>query len=146
MRRALASSLLVLSALAPQATRGGRELVDEEYRFKLVAPGTDWQVLGEEEARKMAPDSVAMLFQPRGVFAAVIVEHAPDADVAAMAAVMRDGLGCEEREDEGTWELEYRGRPAVRYQLSGRVDELGLRYQNTVFKNGEFLYQVLCWG
>jgi hypothetical protein len=146
MGRETLASLLVLSALVPCGTGGQRELVDEEYRFRLVAPGAEWQLLGEDEARKMAPDAVAMLLQPRGVFAAVIVEHAPDADVAAMAAVMRDAVGCEEPVDEGTWEIEYRGRAAVRYQLSGRVDELTLRYQNTVFRNGEFLYQLLCWG
>ncbi len=142
--RALAALVL---ALAPATPVSGDELVDEDYRFRIESPGKEWQLLHEDQARGLCPDAIAGLFRP-GLFMVVIAEHAPGCELRAMGRTIFESMTGEMEDpvEEGEAELSFQGRAAVRYQFSGSVDEQRFRYQVTLFTNGEYIYQVNCWG
>jgi hypothetical protein len=147
MRWVLAAALALFPCSVQAAQEDlRRELVDEDYRFRIVSPGKSWRILDEAEARTIIPDAIAILYGPGGLFAAVVVEHVPGVELAAMARIIHDGMELEERVDESYAELEFHGRPAVRFQVTGRIDGRALRFQNTVFAHGDFVYQLVCTG
>jgi hypothetical protein len=39
-------------------------LVDEDYQFHIAWPGPGWTLLGESDARQVAPDAIAGAMNP----------------------------------------------------------------------------------
>jgi hypothetical protein len=138
--------LLAPLLLSPSTVQKSGELVDEDYRFRIEAPDEKWQVLDEDAARKIVPDAVAMLWCPPGLFCAVIVEHAPGIDLASMARTMLDGMPLEGAVEEDYRDVRFQDRSAVRFQVAGTIDGQRMRFQCTVFTNGDYLYQLMSWG
>jgi hypothetical protein len=148
----LAGLLLPAAATAQEGPRTDQELTDDElldhgYLFGLQLGGT-WNLLGEEEIRRMAPVAVAGAMDPEtNRFVMVIVEQTPDPhDLPAVARLLIDGMPLVGKEVEVFRELTFLGLPAVRFVVQGSINGAASRFCNTVVGHRGHLYQFLVWG
>lgn len=162
MRRSLAA-LAVLTALAPAcASTCGRadeeakkvttsssadatkDLVHEHYRFRLAWPGRGWKVLGERDARQLNPDATAGLSNGK-ITLLVIVEHAPGTDLDAVAELFVDNMAIENKERQPTAETTVGDTPARRFEVTGTVNGMAVRFRGLALAHQDHIYQVLAY-
>lgn len=144
---ALLAALFLGLALGIPALAGGQTVedgavVDEDYCFRLRQPRGTWQLLDEEHVKNVVPDAVAGAVSSRGVYGVVIVEPAAGVDLEAFARTILDNMPLEDREVFSDEPIEYLGRPAHRFGVLGKVNDLSARYRLTVFESQGFVYQV----
>ncbi len=154
MKRAVASwifllALLGCSKLLPHDA-GALPIVDPDYQFRLAVPGPGWRLLPEKEMRRLLPDAVAGASESgHGLtdrYGAVIVESYSGDKPRQLAELLVSNMPVEDRQLVSMVDTVFEKEPAVRYQVTGKINGVALRYLNTVFFHQGHAYQVLSWG
>lgn len=140
-------ALAVVALLVPLGPAWAGEDVheDADYRFRLQAPGPGWRVMDAEQIQALVPDAVAGLLSPRGVWAAVIAESAPGVELEGFTRLVLDNMSLERKQEEAFERTTVQGKPAFRFAVSGYVEDVHVRYVNTMFRNGDFVFQIIAW-
>jgi hypothetical protein len=118
-------------------------IVDEDYRFRLDWPGEGWKLLGEEDARKLLPSAVAGVYKDGWLFGVVIVEQADVVDIDAFFETIVESMPLEDKHLVERESVQFVGRRAVRFVLTGQISGIRARYVGYVFESEGHLYQVL---
>ncbi len=137
--------LICLVAGRAQAEEA-KHIVDDEHRFRIEHPGAGWRLLAENEARKVVPDSVAGAVGPRGTYGVVIVERWASTDAQAFATVLINNMPLVNKRVLATSEVRFAQQDAVRFEVTGSVNEIEVLFINHVFIRDGFAFQVLAWG
>jgi len=127
---------------------GARVLFDYDNAFSLKTPNRAWRLIGEDDARKMAPDACAGLRgtgRVRGVQLLTIVEHLPDLGLAEYGEIVVGSIALQDVERLGTEEVTIDGLAALRLEVSGKLGA-DLRFVLYVVRRGEYLQQVIVYG
>jgi hypothetical protein len=124
----------------------GTDLVDEDYRFALSRPGSDWRLLGEKEIQKIVPSASAGAMSMDGFFGVVIVEPFSSEDLQAYARLLVDTMALEEKQPGEIQKVQFQGRPALRFSVVGVTNGMRARFQCLLFANGDHAYQLMAWG
>jgi hypothetical protein len=119
-------------------------LVDEDYRFRLDWPGRGWKVLREDDARRINKDAVAGL-QSDDTNLFVIVESAPGAELADFAALIVDNMAMEDKQAEQE-PARVGDTPAIRIDVSGKLNDTPFRCRGLVLLHQDHAYQVLAFA
>ena len=154
MKRWAASCLFLFSILGCNKllshTVGPEPLVDADYQFRLAAPGPGWKLLPQKEIRRLVPDSVAGAAESgHGVadrHGAVIVEVYSGDKPRELAELLLGNMTLEDKKTVSMVDVEFEKKPAVRYQVTGKINGIDVRYVNVVFFHQSHAYQVLAWG
>ncbi|MDJ0975636.1 MAG: hypothetical protein QNJ98_14330 [Planctomycetota bacterium] len=143
--RIVGSTALLLLLLVGSVHADENVLEDAEYRFRLQSPGPGWRVMDSEAIQAFVPDAVAGLLSPRGVWCAIIAESAPGVELEGFTRLVLDNMGLERKNVEAFDATTVQGKPGFRFVVSGYVEEVHVRYVNTMFRNGDFVFQLICW-
>jgi hypothetical protein len=127
-------------------TTTAKPIVDTDYHFRLSPPGGEWRLMGESEIRKMVPDALAGAIHPQGMFGVVVVEPAPGVAADELAAVVAENMDLEDKQIGPFEPLDYAGKPATRFSVTGTTEGLRFRYVNHVFLHQGYFYQVMGGG
>jgi hypothetical protein len=119
-------------------------VVDDNYRFRLVAPRPGWKLLHTVDIRQLVPDGVAGLMGPDGEFGGVIVEKAPGITLAQGVELIKKATPQAIIESEQ--DLEFEGLPARRLRSSVVLEGSNYSYQHMIFVREGYLYQIIGWG
>src|ERR1051325_6923627 len=100
MNRACALMLLARAAVGapacrPRAHQGrpSEPIVDQDLRFSLKAPSSEWRLIPRAEIRGITPDAVAGAEQMQsGIYGSIIVEQIPGVKLDAAAEQIRSNL------------------------------------------------------
>nr|MDJ0523124.1 hypothetical protein [Planctomycetota bacterium] len=76
---------------------------------------------------------------------AVIAESAPDVELEGFARLVLDSMPLEQKQNESFEKTTFQGKSAYRFTVSGTVSEVHVRYVNTMFRNGDFVFQLIAW-
>lgn len=120
-------------------------IIDHDYRFRIDVPDESWDLLGETEIRKLAPDAVAGANSGR-VYGAVVVEEAPLPELKACVKVVLDALRGEDGQVPILEDIRFQERPAVRVGVTRTIQGFPARCEIVVFLSGGYLYQIANWG
>ena len=116
----------------------------EEYKLQISLPDS-WRLL--PTIKELVPDAMVGAVSEQGVYGVIIAESAPGVELAPFAELLYDNVPFLDKElAEFRAEQTYLGRPAVGYSGQGTNNGLAVRFRNTVFRNGDFLFQVSCFG
>lgn len=124
----------------------GTSIENAPYRFKLDQPGANWKLLDHDDARQVSSDAQAAVSQDTGLTAVVIVEHVPGLRLEQMATLILDSMPIEDKSITVQENELYVGLPALRYELSGRVNDIPMEYQGRIFLRKDFSYQVVAFA
>jgi len=142
-------ALLGCNKLLPHVA-GSLPIVDPDYQFQLSVPGPGWRLLPEKEMRRLLPDAVAGASESgHGLadrYGAVIVEVYSGDKPRQLAELLVANMPVEDRQLVSMVDTVFAEQPAVRYQVTGKINGVELRYLNTVFFHQGHAYQVLSWG
>jgi hypothetical protein len=119
-----------------------RDLVDEDFRFRLSWPGKGFKLLGEQEAKRITPDSVAGLMDDKGCLGIVIAESFPGADLAVVTQSLVDQMPLDPKHVRSLGPRSFFGLDGMHYLVEGRINGADARYENALVKRGDYLYQV----
>jgi hypothetical protein len=133
---------LISSFVAQQSNKHVVE--DKDYCFRLVAPGKDWRMLEEVEARKIAPDAVAGGMSTKGGFGFVIVEPVITADLEDMVKLLFDNMSVPDKKLTAPVEIEFQKEHAQRFQVEGTVESRAIKWDYVLVMHRGFVYQVIC--
>jgi hypothetical protein len=124
-----------------------KDVVDEDYRFRLRWPGEGWKLMNEDEVRHLQPDSVAgVVSSDSALFCVVIAEPLPGSDLASYSDLIVDQLAVTDKKVHSHDDIEFAGRPARRFVADGTIDGMLMRFIGTLFLNQDFAYQIMCWS
>ena len=124
----------------------GDSIENEPYQFRLGKPGPEWDLLEGNEARQISADAQAAAVFPSGLTAVVIVEHAPNMTLEKMGDLLLDSMPIESKRIEERETIDYVGLKAVRYLLSGNVNEIPMDYSGRIFMRDKYAYQVVVFA
>lgn len=119
-----------------------RDLVDEDFRFRLSWPGKGFKLLGEQEAKRITPDSVAGLMDDKGCLGIVIAESFPGADLATVTQSLVDQMPLDPKHVRSLGPRSFFGLDGMHYLVEGRINGTEARYENALVKRGDYVYQV----
>jgi hypothetical protein len=119
-----------------------RDLVDEDFRFRLSWPGKGFKLLGEQEAKRITPDSVAGLMDDKGCLGIVIAESFPGADLPTVTQSLVDQMPLDPKHVRSVGPRAFFGLDGMHYLVEGRINGAEARYENALVKRGDFVYQV----
>jgi hypothetical protein len=145
MRR-FAVFLFLCVAPASIAQEKQAAVIDDDYRFRIDPIKGEWRLLREHEMKEIVPDALAGAVSFKGYYGVVIAESAPDVELKPFARFILDNMPLESKKVLGFEEIEFKGRTAVRFDVTGTIGDVDVHYQNTVFLNDGFAFQVLGWG
>lgn len=127
-----------------------KELVVEAYRLRIVATGSDDSLLDREDAEAMAPDAFAGLSKGGGVWAVVIAEFAPGADLNGyLELVSTTTTSLPEAENPWLGEIaraKHHGLAAMERESKVRLSGIDLRFSHRVYQKGDYVFQIVAWG
>lgn len=142
-------ALLGCNKLLPHVA-GALPIVDSDYQFRLTVPGPGWRLLTEKDMGRLLPDAVAGASESgHGLadrYGAVIVESYSGDKPRQLAELLVSHMPLEDRQLVAMVDTVFEKQPAVRYQVTGKINGVDLRYLNTVFFHQGHAYQVLSWG
>ena len=124
----------------------GDSIENEPYRFRLAQPGPEWQLLARADARQITSDAQAAVSMGSGLTAVVIVEHVPGMTLESMGDLLLDSMPLEDKKVAERDMVQYVGLPAIRYQLSGDVNEIPMQYSGRIFLRAGYAYQVVAFA
>lgn len=119
-----------------------RDLVDEDFRFRLSWPGKGFKLLGEQEAKRITPDSVAGLMDDKGCLGIVIAESFPGADLPTVTQSLVDQMPLDPKHVRSLGPRSFFGLDGMHYLVEGRINGTEARYENALVKRGDYVYQV----
>lgn len=119
-----------------------RDLVDEDFRFRLSWPGKGFKLLGEQEAKRITPDSVAGLMDDKGCLGIVIAESFPGADLPTVTQSLVDQMPLDPKHVRSLGPRSFFGLDGMHYLVEGRINGAEARYENALVKRGDYVYQV----
>jgi hypothetical protein len=124
----------------------GETIESTPYRFTLVQPGADWKLMERDDARKIATDAQAAMSTANGLTAIVIVEHVPGLTLVEMSTLIIDSMPIEDKTMTAQENELYVDLPAVRFALSGRVNDIPMQYEGRIFLREGYSYQVIAFA
>ncbi len=116
------------------------------YRFRLAQPGPNWQLLEHDDARQIASDAQAAVSIDTGLTAVVIVEHVPGLNLEQMSTLILESMPIEGKSFTARESEIYVGLPALRFEVSGLVNDIPMDYAGRIFLREEFSYQVIAFA
>lgn len=123
-----------------------KDLVDEDYRFRIRWPGVGWKLISEQDMRQISPDAIAGVVSDKHVWGAIIVERFSGGDISAFAKLIIDNIPLEGKVIEAEEKVEFAGKQAQRFTLRGRISGMDARYVGIIFGHDNHIYQVMSWS
>ncbi len=135
------------SVESDQAAVGPSDLENTETNVQITVPD-GWRVVRDELRRT---DDIYAAYPPEQLYAAVLSESAAvlnQFDLENNAVQYRRLIRSELDDFEGETRLgtpSIDGKPAVQYEIRGRVDGVPVVYLHTTIKGADSYYQVVGW-
>lgn len=135
------------SAGSDQSAVGPSDLENTETNVQITVPD-GWRVVRDELRRT---DDIYAAYPPEQLYAAVLSESAAvlnQFDLENNAVQYRRLIRSELDDFEGETRLgtpSIDGKPAVQYEIRGRVDGVPVVYLHTTIKGADSYYQVVGW-
>lgn len=156
MRWSLGSCHLVLLVACACLSCGGADpdgdaeradpIVDEDYRFRIDPPGHGWRLLTGDDVRQIVPDAIAGATNEPHLWGVVIAEAVHSVDLEELARLVLDNMPLENKDVHNFGAVKFKGREAMRFDVTGRISGVEATYRTTIFLNGGYAFQLVCWG
>jgi hypothetical protein len=122
-----------------------KDIVDDDYKFRLAWPGAGSKLVREEDARELVPDAIAGAIHEAGCFGIVIVEEIPGSDVDGIADLLIENMPLDQKATLDKKRSVFQSHPANFFSVTGSLTGTRLRYDGAVVLKDSFVYQLLTW-
>lgn len=133
---------MVESAM-PQGGELSDPIVDEDYRFRLEAPSSSWELLDEAAAQDLNRDAQAgAIDETTGIVGMVLVERTNGADLDSLTELIRSTFPGQTTRVTETEHTRFAGLEARQFERSGVISGLTMNFRTIVFVHQDHVYQL----
>ncbi|HTJ80104.1 MAG TPA: hypothetical protein VL400_00230, partial [Polyangiaceae bacterium] len=135
--------------LTQSSTRDAtRELVDEDFQFRIDWPGPGYKVMGEDEARRVVPEAfggVLGVGDQASCSLAVTAELVPGAPLETLGELYRDATNVQDKVVERFERGELEGQPAFFVDISGVVQGTQTTWKQAIVTRNDWAIRATVW-